>query len=206
VEGVEKIYVRYLTIVSTTKSKTYDILDHRKLEFDSDYADFQLQVQGLFQSLQSLLDFWFRQSLTTERMLELLRKTYLKHRDRPPIGRNLPPVAGRVLWCRQLFRKIEAPMLILKKKLDVLKGPELTKVIRSYNKMAVVLLQYEALHLRGWSRAAESTPRCLSAALLVRHESSEVLVNLDPVVLEVLQEARWMTKLGVTVPTVIPKM
>lgn len=30
-------------------------------------------------------------------------------------------VAGRILWCRQLFRKIEAPMLILKKKLDTLK-------------------------------------------------------------------------------------
>lgn len=36
--------------------------------------------------------------------------------------------------------------------------------------------------------------------------SQEVFVNLDPVVLEVLQEVRWMTKLGVTVPKVIIKM
>ncbi|XP_042366785.1 dynein axonemal heavy chain 5 [Plectropomus leopardus] len=238
VEGAEKIYARYQTIVSTTKSKTYDVLDHRKLEFDSDYADFQIQVQGLFQSLQALLDFWFHQSLTTERMLqllqvfessptagldlrphhllllqrygrelELLRRTYQRQRDRPPAGRNLPPVAGRILWCRQLFRKIEAPMLILKTKLEVLKGPEMTKVIRSYNKMAVALLQYELLHLQGWSQAAESAPPRLSAALLVRQQSSkEVFVNLDPVVLEVLQEARWMTKLGVTVPKVVLKM
>ncbi|CAK6981993.1 LOW QUALITY PROTEIN: dynein axonemal heavy chain 5-like, partial [Scomber scombrus] len=98
-------------------------------------------------------------------------------------------------------------MLILKKKLDVLKGPEMTKVIRSYNKLAVVLLQYELLHLQGWSEAAERTPHCLSAALLVRHQNNkEVFVNLDPEVLEVLQEARWMTKLGVTVPNVIMKM
>lgn len=34
----------------------------------------------------------------------------------------------------------------------------------------------------------------------------EVFVNLDPVVLEVLQEARWMTKLGVTVPKVVLKL
>uniref|UniRef100_A0A8C4H2J0 Dynein heavy chain 5, axonemal n=1 Tax=Dicentrarchus labrax TaxID=13489 RepID=A0A8C4H2J0_DICLA len=200
VEGIEKIYVRYQTIVSTTKSKSYDILDHRKLEFDSDYADFQLQVQALFQSLQSLLDFWFQKSLTRmlellavfesgptarldlkqhyllllqrySRELELLRKTYQRQRDRPPIGRNLPPVAGRILWCRQLFRKIEAPMLILNKKLDFLK---MTKVIRSYNKMAVVLLQYEVLHIQGWSQAAESAPHCLNAALLVRQENSKV--------------------------------
>lgn len=93
-------------------------------------------------------------------------------------------------------------MLILKKKLDVLKvqpligpsvinvtdqcdlsepscpslcqGPDMTKVIRSYNKIAVVLLQYEVLHLQGWSQAAESAPHCLNAALLVRHENSKV--------------------------------
>uniref|UniRef100_A0A671WTD6 Dynein, axonemal, heavy chain 5 n=1 Tax=Sparus aurata TaxID=8175 RepID=A0A671WTD6_SPAAU len=140
------------------------------------------------------------------RELELLRKTYQRQRDRPPIGRNLPPVAGRILWCRQLFRKMDAPMLTLKKKLDM------TKVIRSYNKMAAALLQYELLHLQGWSQAAESAPHRLTAALLVRHQNSkrlflqEVFVNLDPVVLEVLQEARWMTKLGVTVPKVILKL
>lgn len=31
-EGVEKIYMRYQNIVSTIKSKTYNVLDHRKLE------------------------------------------------------------------------------------------------------------------------------------------------------------------------------
>jgi len=35
VEGVEKIYMRYQTIVSTIKSKTYNVLDHRKLEVRS---------------------------------------------------------------------------------------------------------------------------------------------------------------------------
>lgn len=31
----------------------------------------------------------------------------------------------------------------------------------------------------------------------------EVSVNLDPAVLEVLEEARWMSKLGLSVPQVI---
>ncbi|XP_053268003.1 dynein axonemal heavy chain 5 [Pleuronectes platessa] len=238
VEGVEKIYVQYQSIVCITESKTYDFLDHRNLEFDSDYTDFQLQVQSLFQSLQSLLDFWFHQSLTTEQMLdllvvfeslpaspldlklhylqllqfygrelELLRRTYERQRERPTIGRNLPPAAGRVLWCRHLFRRVESPMLILKKKLNILKGPEMSKVIRSYNKMALMLLQYEEVQLQGWVQTAERAPHCLSAALLVRHQNcKEVSVNLDPVVLEVLQEFRWMTKLGVFVPKVLVKM
>nr|XP_024659567.1 dynein heavy chain 5, axonemal [Maylandia zebra] len=122
VEGVEKICVRYQTIVSTTESKTCDVLDQRKLEFDRDYADFQLQVQSVFQCLRSLLDDWFSRPVSTQRLLELLamfesgplarldlrqyyllllqrysrdlellRKTYQKHKDRPPIGRNLLP-------------------------------------------------------------------------------------------------------------------
>lgn len=32
VEGIEKTYMRYQTIVTTIKSKTYNVLDHRKLE------------------------------------------------------------------------------------------------------------------------------------------------------------------------------
>lgn len=50
----------------------------------------------------------------------------------------------------------------------------MTKVIRSYNKMAAALLQYELLHLQGWSQAAESAPHRLTAALLVRHQNSKV--------------------------------
>ncbi|XP_061590629.1 dynein axonemal heavy chain 5-like [Cololabis saira] len=235
VEGVEKIFGRYCTLVNTTKSKTYDILDHRKLEFDSDYANFQLQVKGLFQSLQSLLDLWFKQSVSTERMLELLAvlesglgarldlkryyKLLLQHYDMelaklwniykkeggdPPTGRNIPPLAGRILWCRHLLKRIEAPMQVLSKKLDLLKGPEMTKAIRVYNHMAEVLVRYEKWHVDRWTPAAESTVHCLDVTLLVRDKNSkELLVNLDPAVLQVLQEARWLKKLGMTVPDAV---
>ncbi|XP_054621741.1 dynein axonemal heavy chain 5 isoform X3 [Dunckerocampus dactyliophorus] len=236
VDGVEPIYTRYQNILSSTMSRTYDILDHHKLEFDSDHADFQMQVKDLFLDLQGLLDFWFRQSLPMDQILaliaafeagpmayldtkqnyllllqrygcelEVLKKTYQRQRDRPPAGRNLPPVAARILWCRQLFRKVESPMLVLKKKLDVLKGPEMTKVIQNYNKMAKALLQYELVHVQTWTQAAQRAPHFLNAALLVRHEK-ELLVNLDSVFLEVLQDARWMTKLGVVVPNAVVKM
>ncbi|KAM4605979.1 LOW QUALITY PROTEIN: dynein axonemal heavy chain 5 [Polymixia lowei] len=238
VEGIEKIYVRYQTIVSTIKSRTYDLLDHRKMEFDSDYTDFQLQVQGVFQSVQSLLDSCLHQSLTTEQMLDLLcvfegglggrldlkdwyllvlqhysrdldlvRRTYQKHKENPPTPRNIPPVSGRIMWSRQLYRKIESVMSVLKDKMDVLKGPEMCKVIRSYNKMAMVLLEYEVFFLRDWSHATENTPHTLNTSLLTRHHlTQELLVNLDPQVLEVLQEARCMTRLGVAMPKVIINM
>ncbi|KAJ8010647.1 hypothetical protein DPEC_G00077260 [Dallia pectoralis] len=238
VEGMEKIFVRYQNIVTTIKSKTYNVLDHRKLEFDSDYTEFKFQIQGLFQSLQSLLMAWFDQSITTERMLdllskfengvgkqldltdkymavlqrysrdlELIRKLYQKQKDNPPIPRNMPPVAGKIMWSRQLFRKIEFPMSILKNKIDILKTSEMRKVIRSYNKMATVLLEYELLYHRGWTKATEMGCHGLNASLLVRDpETKEIFVNIDPMVLEVLHEAKCIHKLGIGVPTVILSM
>uniref|UniRef100_A0A8C7Q7F0 AAA+ ATPase domain-containing protein n=1 Tax=Oncorhynchus mykiss TaxID=8022 RepID=A0A8C7Q7F0_ONCMY len=227
VEGIEKIFVRYQTIVTTTKSKTYNVLDHRKLEFDSDYTEFKFQIQGLFQSLQSLLVAWFEQSLTTERMLDLLskfengvgkqldltdkymavlqrysrdlelvRKLYQKQKDNPPIPRNMPPVAGKIMWSRQLFRKIELPMSILKNKMDILKTPEMRKVIRSYNKMAAVLLEFELLYHRGWSQAVEMGRHGLNASLLVRDPETKVL----PIPNSKYQSSSYLSRPQVQVP------
>ncbi|KAJ8385596.1 hypothetical protein AAFF_G00184580 [Aldrovandia affinis] len=205
IEGIEKICVRYATIVTSTKTKAYNVLDHRKLEFDNDYAEFRHQVHGLYQSLQTLLDSWFEQTLTTERMLDLLvifenvtgspldlmekymivlqhygrdlemvRKLYQRQRDNPPTPRNMPPV------------------------------PEMKKVIGSYNKMAAVLMEYELLYHRGWCQAVEMGQRALNASLLIRHpETKDLYVNLDPLVPELLHEARYMHKMGFEVPEVI---
>ncbi|KAI4900024.1 hypothetical protein NFI96_023292, partial [Prochilodus magdalenae] len=238
VEGIEKILVRCQNIVTSIKSKTYNVLDHRKTEFDSDYADFKGQIQTLYQSLQMLLDTLFQQPVSTEQLLDLLskfekgagnqmdlsqkyeivlqrfandleqvRKLYQKHKDNPPIPRNMPPVAGKIMWARQLFRKIELPMQILKDKLDILWVPEVKKIIRAYNKMAAVLVEYELLYHRGWVSAAELGQQGLNASLLIRHPNTkEIFVNLDPMVLEVLQEAKYMHRLGAHVPKVIFNM
>lgn len=53
--------------------------------------------------------------------LEDVRKLYQKQKNEPVVPRNLPPVAGRIAWARQLYRKIEMPMKHFKKKPDILK-------------------------------------------------------------------------------------
>ena len=37
------------------------------------------------------------------------------------ISVSLAQVSGRIMWCRQLYRRMEAPMLVLREKLDLLK-------------------------------------------------------------------------------------
>lgn len=53
--------------------------------------------------------------------LELVRRIYQNEKSDPLTPRNLPPIAGRIAWARQLFRRIEVPMKVFKRKSDILK-------------------------------------------------------------------------------------
>jgi dynein heavy chain len=64
IEGLEPISVKYKTIVEGMKKKNYDILDHRKPEFENDYVDFRNQIDNLQQQLQTYIDNWNRNSYT----------------------------------------------------------------------------------------------------------------------------------------------
>lgn len=120
--------------------------------------------------------------------------------------------------------------------LSVAQGPEMSAVISNYNKMAMALIHYEVLHVHAWLNAAREVPQYLNTTLLVRHENGKVQkkkfllfilqtiidwmcgrsvilnccfqisVNLDPVLPEVVAEARWMIKLDVALPKVIAQM
>lgn len=44
------------------------------------------------------------------RDIEMVSHIYMKQKLDPPIGRNMPPVAGRIMWARQHSRRIQGPM------------------------------------------------------------------------------------------------
>ena len=64
IEGIEIIAVRYKTIVEGVRKKQYDILDHRKGDFDIDHAEFLTQFEGLQGQIQAFVDSWFEKNLT----------------------------------------------------------------------------------------------------------------------------------------------
>ncbi|XP_067147242.1 dynein axonemal heavy chain 5-like [Apteryx mantelli] len=235
IEGIEEISAHYQSIAANTKSKKYDVLDHRKQEFEKDYLEFKNQIATLYQSIQEFVDSWFEKTVTTEQMLGLLmkleeiggnridldekytivlqqysqdldfvRRLYQKQKENPPVPRNIPPVTGKIMWAQQLYRKIDHPMKFLKKKSTLLKTLEMKKIVKSYNKMTAVLLEFELLYHRAWCRFADQARNALCASLLFRHpETKELFVNLDPVVLEVLYEAKYLKKMHFEVPDVV---
>ncbi|CAL8248584.1 unnamed protein product [Lota lota] len=135
------------------------------------------------------------------RDIEMVSRTYTRQKLDPPIGRDLPPVAGRIMWARQLYRRIQEPMDLFQQQAGVLSTVEAKRIIRNYNRVARVLLEYEMLYHHGWMQQMEGARLGLQASLLVRStETGELFVNFDPEILTQIREADCMSRMKLEVP------
>ncbi|KAM9807310.1 dynein axonemal heavy chain 5 isoform 2-T2 [Syngnathus typhle] len=135
------------------------------------------------------------------RDIEMVSNLFMKQKQDPPIGRNLPPVSGRIMWARQLYSRIQRPMDLFQQHTGVLSTPEAKKIIRNYNRIAAVLLEYEILHHQRWMKTVEDARPGLQASLLVRSkETGELFVNFDPEIMKQIREANCMRRNNFEVP------
>lgn len=84
--------------------------------------------------------------------IERVSHVYNKEKKDPPIGRSLPPVAGKIVWARHLYKKIEEPMELFKQQTGVLDTAQAKGIIRNYNRVALMLVECEVLTHRSWMR------------------------------------------------------
>ncbi|KAI4895809.1 hypothetical protein NFI96_021985 [Prochilodus magdalenae] len=132
--------------------------------------------------------------------LECVKKLYQAHREDPPLARDMPPVAGRILWVRELFRRIQEPINYFEKNSEILSTPEGKDVVRMYNRTASAFVEYEILYHTAWKRDVSQLQYALQATLLVRHpDTRKLLVNFDPKINETVREVKCMLKMGLEV-------
>ncbi|XP_069770267.1 dynein axonemal heavy chain 5 isoform X3 [Narcine bancroftii] len=135
--------------------------------------------------------------------IEMVSKLYTRQKNDPPISRDMPPIAGKILWARQLFHKIQEPMELFQHQPNILQTAEAKCIVRNYNKVAKVLLEFEVLYHRGWLRQIEIAKAGLQASLLVKApETGELFVNIDPQILILIRETECMAKMGLEIPPV----
>ncbi|MEQ2240347.1 hypothetical protein ILYODFUR_013861, partial [Ilyodon furcidens] len=135
------------------------------------------------------------------RDLEMVSSIYAKQKLDPPIGRNMPPVAGRIMWARQLYSRIQRPMDLFKKHEGVLSTKEAKIIIRNFNRVARTLLEYEILYHHNWMTKMEYARAGLKALLLVRSSvTGQLVVNLDPEILTQIRETDCMKRMNLEIP------
>lgn len=67
--------------------------------------------------------------------LASVQDAYERYKNSPPAARNMPPVAGNILWSRHLLRRIEGPMERFHAYPGVLQSKDSRKLIKTYNKV-----------------------------------------------------------------------
>ena len=106
--------------------------------------------------------------------LDSVRRIYEKNKEDPPLSRNLPPTAGRIIWARQLYQRISVPISLLQEKMDLSKTDEGKSLIKNFNKIAEALLQYEVLFYRNWERSIDLVKRGMQATVYIRQPDTKV--------------------------------
>lgn len=133
--------------------------------------------------------------------LETVRRMYEKQKGAPPTVRNVPPVTGAITWARQLMRRIEEPMLKFQANSGLMNTKEAKKIVRTYNRIARTVVEFETLWHMAWAKSIEASKAGIAATLLIRHPTDKKLyVNFDREILQLIREAKLLTRIGVAVP------
>lgn len=74
IEGIDTMAARFQQLVSVLKKKPYNPLDHRKMEFASDYQDFQVGVSELSDQLAAFMNSTFSHVKSCMQSLDLLSR------------------------------------------------------------------------------------------------------------------------------------
>ncbi|KAM8826831.1 dynein axonemal heavy chain 5-like [Synchiropus picturatus] len=133
--------------------------------------------------------------------IEVVSRIYMKQKSDPPIGRDMPPDSGRIMWARHLYSRIQIPLDLFEQYEGVLSTQEAKKIIKRYNNIRKVLVEFETLYHQSWMKKVESAILGLRASLLVRSpETGELFVNFDPEILTQIREVNFMKRINLEIP------
>ena len=133
--------------------------------------------------------------------LDAVQKIYEKSKHSPTLPRNAPPVAGDIMWSRQLLRRIEEPMRKFATNETIMKMKDSKRTVKTYNTVAKALVAFETLWLQAWVKSIESSKAGLQATLIVKHpETGDLLVNFDKEIIQLMRETRYLQRMGIEVP------
>ncbi|XP_075973556.1 dynein heavy chain 8, axonemal kl-3 [Anticarsia gemmatalis] len=133
--------------------------------------------------------------------IESIRDRYNEERDHPDLPRNMPPVAGRVMWIRFYDNNIKVPMETFKKHHEVITHMNTQRCIKLYNVMAIVFTEYELIYHHAWAENVGQVRLGLIAPLLIRHPQTNLcIVNFSIYIPECIREVEYMWQLGLSVP------
>jgi dynein heavy chain len=133
--------------------------------------------------------------------LHEVQHQYEKHKQNPPIPRNMTRIAGNIHWARQLLRFITGPMRHFMKNPKVFHSKDSKKIVTHYNKLAKILIQFEHLYYIAFQKSTDQAKKGLRKRILVQDPNTkELKVNFDAGVIQLIREAKHMQLMDLQIP------
>lgn len=118
--------------------------------------------------------------------LDAIQHVFNDHRTDPPMVRNMPEIAGKIIWSKHLFQKITGPIHMFPQ--NVINSTEIKKYYGNYNTLGKQLTINEMWYYNLWVNEIERSKAALQATLIVRHETQKKLyVNFDVDIMQLIR-------------------
>lgn len=205
-EEFEEDYLEFNCGIMELEDQIIEFVNSSFVSISSTAYSFELlrQLRGFINqtNLKGLLDEKYSFIFSHYgRDLERIKKQYEKQKEDPPLPRNMPPVAGRIAWARQLMREIERPMTAFRESPDIFQSKDAKRTVKLYNKIAKAILEFETLWYNAWRKAALSVKEGMQSTLLARNiQSKQLSVNFDNGIHQLLGEVKYLRLLELDVP------
>jgi dynein heavy chain len=130
--------------------------------------------------------------------MESIKSAYNQFKTSPPLVRNMPTVAGNILWSRHLFHRIQEPMERFPD--EIKRSKDHRNYITLYNRIGQTLTLFEFMYLQAWCNEIERAKAGLQATLIWRTEDQKLMVNFDDEIFQLIREAKCLDRMGVEIP------
>ena len=121
------------------------------------------------------------------------------NQENPPLAKNQPPTAGRLVWANELLKRIQEP----RERFNLLDHPavkseEAELVFKKYEQMVELINAYKTATYANWtSKVDEDCQVNLSQPLIERNtDTNLIMVNFNPKLEAVLREVRYLNYMG----------
>ncbi|GIY16074.1 dynein heavy chain 8, axonemal [Caerostris darwini] len=195
IEGIEVFSTKLNNIVNGMKGKTYDLLDHRKLDFDNDYKEFTNQIAELKENLQQFINKqYIRVKQVHRSILTLKRYEDLKI-----------PGLDTTSQYTHIFKFFEQEMNTIRRPyITVLHIQDQQRVFQTYNLLAEILTEFMILHHNAYCRKIKTATKELQKSILVTKSTETGVedweINFTDTLYMMLQDSRSMIELQLNIP------
>lgn len=137
-----------------------------------------------------------------EKELDRILKLFKKQRDDPPLERCLPPIAGRIKWCRSLLSHLKELITNITSHPVLVNHPITKDLENRHNYAKAFIAEYEQEMTLLWiSQDVSIADACLIQPVLIV-QSDKLVVNLHPTIPLLIREAKCLAKMQIELPIV----